>query len=74
MPLEVWTYILKFLNAKDIYLLKFICKMFKRIVFLNKDIKYYTEISHEIFDIESYYGNFNMQLQIFFDKIKKNLY
>ena len=46
--------------------------MFNRIVFLNKGIKYYTKISHEIFDIESYYENFNIQLQILFDKIKKN--
>ena len=46
--------------------------MFIRIVFLNKDIKYYAKISHEIFDIESYYENFNIQLQIFFDKIKEN--
>lgn len=52
--------------------MKFICKMFNRIVFFNKDIEYYTKISREIFDIESYYENFNIQLQIFFDKIKKN--
>ena len=52
--------------------MKFICKMFNRIVFFNKDIEYYTKISREIFDIESYYENFNIQLQIFFGKIKKN--
>ena len=52
--------------------MKFICKMFNRIVFFKKDIEYYTKISREIFDIENYYENFNIQLQIFFDKIKKN--
>ena len=52
--------------------MKFIYKIFNRIVFLNKDIEYYTKIFREIFSIESYYENFNIQLPIFFDKIKKN--
>ena len=44
--------------------------MFNQVVFLNKDIKFYTKISHDFFDIKSYYENFNIQLQIFFDKTK----
>ena len=46
--------------------------MFNRIVFLNKDIEYYTRISHEIFNINNYYDYFNVKLQNLFDKIKKN--
>ena len=52
--------------------MKFICKRFNQIAFLNKDIEYYTRISHEIFDIESYYDYFNIELQNFFEKIKRN--
>ena len=52
--------------------MKFICKRFNQIAFLNKDIEYYTRISHEIFDINNYYDYFNIKLQNLFEKIKKN--
>ena len=46
--------------------------MFNRIVFLNKDIEYYTRISHEIFDINNYYDYFNIKLffKFSFDELK----
>ena len=52
--------------------MKFICKRFNQIDFLNKDIEYYTRISHEIFDINNFYDYFNFKLQNLFDKFKKN--
>ena len=52
--------------------MKFICKRFNQIAFLNKNIEYYTRISHEIFDINNYYDYFNIQLQNLFEKVKKN--
>ena len=72
MPFEIWNYVFKFLDSKDIYLLKFICKRFNQIAFLNKDIEYYSKISHEIFDLNNYYDYFNIQLQNLFEKVKKN--
>ena len=72
IPFDVWIYVFKFLDLKDIYSLKFICKRFNQIAFLNKDIEYYTRISHEIFDINNYYDYFNIQLQNLFEKVKKN--
>ena len=57
---------------KEVYSLKFICKRFNQIAFLNKDIEYYTRISHEIFDINNCYDYFNIQLQNLLEKVKKN--
>ena len=54
--------------------MRFICKKFNRIAFLNKDFNYFTKISKEIYDTNNYYDYFNTQLQIFFENIGKKYF
>ena len=57
LPNEIWTFILKFLSAKDILNLRFLSKRFYN--------------SHNLFEVDDYYNTFFYVINHFLNNFKK---
>ena len=73
LPDEVWTEITKYLSIEEVYSFKFLCKRFFKIALFHKKIRYFTVISHKIFDVNDYCNTFFLMIEkllsIFLKKI-----
>ena len=56
--MRFWTDITKYLSIEEVYSFKFLCKHFFEIALFHKKNRYFTVISHKIFDINDYYNTF----------------
>ena len=63
LPDEVWIEMTKYLSIEEIYSLKFLCKRFFEIALFHKKIRYFTVISHNIFDANDYYNTFFLMIE-----------
>ena len=73
LPDEVWTEITKYLSIEEVYSFKFLCKRFFKIALFHKKIRYFTVISHKIFDVNDYYNTFFLMIENLLSILKKNL-
>ena len=63
LPDEVWTEKTKNLSIEEVYSFKFLCKRFYKIALLHKKIRYFTVISHKMFDVNDYYNTFFLMVK-----------
>ena len=60
---EVWTEITKHLSIEEVYSFKFLCKRFFKIALFHKKNRYFTVISHKMFDVNGYYNTFCLMIE-----------
>ena len=73
LPNEVWTEITKYLSIEEVYSFKFLCKRFFKIALFHKKIRYFTVISHKIFDVNDYYNTFFLMIENLLGIFKKKI-
>ena len=71
LPNEIWTMILKYLLAKDIFSFKFLSKRFYRISLFDKKFKFFTVNAHKIFEVNDYHEMFFYMLKDLLNIFKK---
>ena len=65
LPIEIWIIIFKFLELKDLFGFKFLCRKANSIYFSvgkEKNLFFLIEASKKVFNVNNYYYNFNLIL------------
>ena len=65
LPDEVWTELTKYLSIEEVYSFKFLWKrfFFFKLHFFIKKIRYFTVISHKLFDVNDYYNTLFLMIE-----------
>ena len=71
LPDEIWTLILKYLSAEDIFSFKFLSTRFYRISLFDKKLKFFTVNTHKIFEVNDYHEMFFYMLKDLLNFFKK---